>query len=431
MRYRKKFSEEHRESLILRRRRGIIILCVLCGLKNNMNNIIITANSPGEISGWTQPLVTSIKKKYPQIKIYLVLLPCAFSSGEERYVAGLIEGIEKIFPPRQIWPLILRKTAFSSDDVILHLGGDLMYAALLARNIKCKAYSYIWANPMWDKYFTGYFIRGRKDEERLIKQNISPQKIFTIGDFIYDAMKYYKTGIKNKTLTITFMPGSRKDEFVMLTPVLMAVAFLLKQKIKDIKFNLIVSPYLLRDNIFLKDFLMPDEKLKGLKTYINFQDKQLKDENNTIISLITENHYHELAKSHFVVCIPGTKTAQAGALGIPMLVVLPLQRAEKVPFTGLIGMLDYLGIAGKGLKYLLIRRAAKNFGATAQPNILAGKYIVSEMIRDLTVEEIYIKIYDMLNNPNELSKMSMELEKLYTQYNGAFDKVINILISSV
>lgn len=396
-----------------------------------LHNIIITANSPGEISGWAEPLIKKIKNDYPEIKIYLVLLPCVFSSGEEKEVAGNIKGIEKIFSPQKIWSLIFkRNNLFTPNDVILHLGGDLMYSALLTRNIKCKAYAYIWANSLWDKYFTGYFIRGEKDKERLIKQGIAPDKIFMVGDFIYDAMKSYKTGIKNKDLTITFMPGSRKDEFAMLTPMLMGVAFLLKQNIKHIKFNLIVSPYLFKNKIFSKEFLMPDEKLKGLKTYINMQNKQLKDEAGTVISLVVENHYEEMAKSHFAVCIPGTKTAQIGALGIPMLVILPLGRAEFVPFTGLVGMLDYLGIFGKGIKYYLIRKIAKNFGSTAQPNILAGRYIVPEMIKDLTVEEIYVKIHDLLNNPNELSKMSFELENIYKQYDGAIDKVKDILVGN-
>lgn len=398
-------------------------------MNKNSHNIIITANSPGEISGWAEPLIKKIKNDYPEIKIYLVLLPCVFSSGEEKEVAGNINGIEKIFSPQKIWSLIFKKNnIFTPNDVILHLGGDLMYAALLARNIKCKAYAYIWANPLWNKYFTGYFIRGEKDKERLVKQGIAPYKLFPVGDFIYDAMKFYKTGIKNKDLTITFMPGSRKDEFVMLTPMLMGAAFLLRRKIKDIKFNLIVSPYLMKNKIFSKEFIMPDEKLKGLKTYMDMENRCLKGEDGTVISLVTENHYEEMAKSHFAVCIPGTKTAQIGALGIPMLVILPLGRAELVPFTGLVGMLDYLGIFGRKIKYYMIRKIAKTFGFTAQPNILAGSYIVPEMIQDLTVDDIYLKICSLLNDPAGLSKMSMELENIYKQYDGAIDKAKDILV---
>lgn len=394
-----------------------------------MNNIIITANSPGEISGWAEPFIKAIKKRYPKIKIYLVLLPCMFSSGYENEVAGNIEGIEKIFPSNKIWPLIFKKNDyFNPQDIIFHLGGDLMYAALLARNIKCKAYAYIWANPLWDRFFAGYFARNLRDKERMLKQGILPDKIFMAGDFIYDAMKTYKNGIKHKELTITFMPGSREEEFKLLTPMLTAVAHLLRQRIKDINFNLIVSPYLLKTSLFKKNYLLPDVKLKGLKTHIDARNNTLKAEDGTIIHLITQNQYQELARSHFVVCIPGTKTAQAGALGIPMLVILPLGRAELVPFTGLVGMLDYLGVIGRKIKYHLIRKIAKKFGATAQPNLLAGKYIVPEMIQDLTAEEICEKIYHMLNDPNGLAKMSLELENLYSRYEGAFDKVINILV---
>ena len=398
-------------------------------MKNNLSNIIITANSPGEISGWAEPLIKKIKKDHPEIKIYIVLLPCVFSSGEEKEVASRIEGIEEIFLSNKIWPLLFNKNnLFTSSDVILHLGGDMMYAALLARKIKCKAYVYIWANLFWDKYFTGYLIRGEKDRQRLLKQGIAQNKIFIVGDFIYDAMKSYKTSVKNKDLTITFMPGSRRDEFAMLTPMLMGAAFLLRRKIKDIKFNLIVSPYLMKNKIFSKEFIMPDEKLKGLKTYIDMENKCLKGEDGTIISLVTENHYEEMAKSHFAVCIPGTKTAQIGALGIPMLVILPLGRAEVVPFTGFVGMLDYLGVFGRKIKYHLIRKIAKTFGFTAQPNILAGSYIVPEMIQDLTVDDIYLKICALLDDPLGLSKMSMELENIYKQFNGAIDKTINLLV---
>lgn len=390
-------------------------------------NIIITANSPGEISGWAQPLIKEIKKNIPDVKIYLVLLPCVFSSGKEKEVAEKIEGIEKIFPPQKIWSLIFGRSKFLNHGVIIHLGGDLLYAALLAVKTKYKAYSYIWANPLWDKYFTGYFVRHEKDRMRLLKQKISSEKISIVGDFIYDAMKTFKKETKHKDLTLICLPGSRKEEFTMFVPMFMGVAELLKQKIKNINFNIIVSPYLDNTGIFSNDFLLPDIKLKGVKAYIDKDENLLRSESGTIVKLIKENHYQEMARAHFAVCIPGTKTAQLAALGIPMLVVLPLNRAELVPFTGLVGMIDYLGIFGKKLKYHLIRKAAKNFGATAQPNLLAARYVVPEMIQDLTVEEIYLKVESLLANPNELAKMSAELENIYRQYEGAFGKVINIL----
>ncbi|MFH1454334.1 MAG: hypothetical protein ABIH00_10230 [Armatimonadota bacterium] len=400
-------------------------------MRKELESIIITANSPGEISGWAEPLIKKIKEIYPHTEIYIVLLPCVFSSGAEKEVASHIEGVVKIFSPGSIWSLIFKKSKyFTSNAVILHLGGDIMYAALLARNLKCSAYSYIWANPLWDKHFTGYLVRHKKDKDRLLSQKISKDKIFTAGDLIYDAMKSYKTRMKNKELTVSFLPGSREIEFKVLAPVFMQVASMLKKEVEGIRFNLIVSPYLLKSRFLEEQYIMPDEKLKGVRTLVDIENKELRSDEGAQIELVSENQYRQMAKSHFAVCIPGTKTAQLGALGIPMLTIVPLNRAELIPYFGLAGLLDYLGGVGRKIKYHLIRKFAKTYGFTAQPNILAGEYIVPELVKDLTVEEIYSKVKVYLNNPQELVKMSHKLEDVYSRYESAFDRVIDILAGS-
>jgi lipid-A-disaccharide synthase len=64
-------------------------------------NIIITANSPGELSGWARPLARRLKETGNNI--ILVLLPCVFSSGQEKRVAseilysGVVTGKEYLY----------------------------------------------------------------------------------------------------------------------------------------------------------------------------------------------------------------------------------------------------------------------------------------------------------------------------------------------
>ncbi|MBI2252403.1 MAG: lipid-A-disaccharide synthase, partial [Armatimonadetes bacterium] len=59
--------------------------------------VLITANSPGELAGWAKPVIFALKKNNPELKIRIILLPCTFASGHEYTAAKEIKGVEEVY----------------------------------------------------------------------------------------------------------------------------------------------------------------------------------------------------------------------------------------------------------------------------------------------------------------------------------------------
>ena len=139
-------------------------------------NFYITANSPGEIAGFVKPVITRLKRKFPDSTITAILLPCVFSTGTEADVLESLPGIDRVIPSGEFGSF--RKSLRpEKKGAVLHFGGDLFYASLLSRKLKLPTFAYIWARKSLDKYFTAYFVKNEKDVERLLGQGIDREKI--------------------------------------------------------------------------------------------------------------------------------------------------------------------------------------------------------------------------------------------------------------
>ena len=51
--------------------------------RQNMDELFILTNSPGEVSGWVRPVVSELTLMGFAAKVSLVLLPCQYASGME------------------------------------------------------------------------------------------------------------------------------------------------------------------------------------------------------------------------------------------------------------------------------------------------------------------------------------------------------------
>lgn len=400
-------------------------------------NIILTANSPGEISGWAEPLVCKIKELNPRVKIYIVLLPCSFATGFEYQIASQIKGICQVILAKEVWRFILTGKKLGSIDkklsgVIFHLGGDLLYTWLINKRLKYPSYAYIWANKLYDKSFKGYFARHLRDKDRLLAQGIKEEKVIIAGDLLADLFKEDQFSKKSfSKLNITFMPGSRQREIENLLPFFLEVAEIIKNNSPDTEFNLLLSPFLDINKFFSKKEFLPDKKFKGIKVIVSQNKKQIISENQTKVDLVSESHYEVLAQADLVITIPGTKTGQAGLLGIPMIMILPLNRPELIPWIGIIGWLDWLGPLGKAIKRPFIKRIADKSGFLSQPNLLAQKEVVPELKGVLTPEQVADCALEILKSPVRRADISSQLKEIYLPLRGAADKVSKKLLSHI
>ena len=145
--------------------------------------------------------------------------------------------------------------------------------------------------------------------------------------------------------------------------------------------------------------------------------------------LVSEFQYDFLSRADLAVAIPGTKTGEAGCLGIPLLTILPLNRIDEVPFFGLIGLLDLIPFVGKSLKgALLLKFIVPRYGFMAQPNILAGREIVPEMLRFMTPEDVAGKALELLQDETRRRRLSQELLELYSPHRGAAERLVERML---
>lgn len=405
------------------------------------DTIIFVANSPGEIAGWLLPLVHEARMRWPDCRLVLQLTLCEFASGAEERISRELLGIEEVLSPYRYFDMLLRRMAHYKNPLIIHLGGDMFYSALLAKRWQVPLWIYVWGRKWLDSAFTGYFVRNDRDLLSLQNCGIPLHKVRVVGDLVADATafaleaqlqhraevlaSYPSSSDTDSGPLVSFLPGSRERELSGLSPFFMEVAQTIKNHIPTCRFQLIVSPFIKDCDVQRLVTQPPIKEIGGVRC--RCQGTYLLDEEGTKIELIHADHLARLANSSLAITIPGTKTSELGCLGIPMIAILPLNRPDLLPLTGLLGMLDFIPWLGKRLKKWLVVRFAKRSKLYALPNILAQRKIVPELVDILRASSVAQEAIGLLEKPETLRLQAQELQKLYEGYKGAAKKIFDIL----
>jgi lipid-A-disaccharide synthase len=386
-----------------------------------MSSFWITANSPGEIAGWLRPVALRLKRRRPELSLKVILLPCTFASGHEEEVARQVPGVDDVFR--------LGHIDKSEQPVgLLHLGGDLMYAAFLARTHKIPAWGYQWARKQWDRNLQGYLVKTDFDRNRILRQGITPEKVRVVGDLVVDAVEDDLSGhpVAERSVPgqMLFMPGSRTREAQLLLPFLLEVAGMVAASWPDMRFCAMLSPFLEP----LSGRLEPRPRLGGVAGTV--ERDFLVGENGTKIELLRHTMQH-VANADMVVSIPGTKTAEASVLGRPLVVILPLNLPEEIPSIGIVGLLDWIPGFGRFVKGFFLPRMVARMGYVAQPNILAGREVVPELKGIISPRMVGERVLGVLAERQTMSRMAVELRTLYEPFRGAADRLVDALCEGI
>lgn len=407
--------------------------------------LYVTANSPGEISGFLAPVVAAARAQMPDLRVAVVLLPCTFATGQEEAVASALAGVDRVIPTRDVWRHILHGPP-EPPAALIHLGGDLMYAALMAWRWKTPTWAYQWAQKKWDRFLAGYLVKTDRDAERLRGQGIGADRIHVVGDLVVDAVRTAldraaaDTGLESPVPPfgrdigagpgphLVFMPGSRLMEFSLLAPFLLEVCDLVAERHADARFSLMVSPYLPREAIARAVDAPPDDRVGGVRGCLSSDGTMLASPRGTRVALVTRNPHLTLAEADVVVSLPGTKTGEAGALARPTLVIVPFNRPDLVPWFGVLGLLDFIPWVGSKLKgRLLWHLMHDRVPLVAQPNILAGREVVPELKALLTPGDVARRVLGMLDEPTEALRMRQGLMELYRPFEGAASRAVAVV----
>jgi lipid A disaccharide synthetase len=134
-------------------------------------------------------------------------------------------------------------------------------------------------------------------------------------------------------------------------------------------------------------------------------------EQGTVINIIPpEFQYESYQISDVAITLPGTNTAELAVLGIPMVVLMPLNKPEKIPAEGFFGILSNIPIFGKYLKKALIKQALKRIKFVSIPNQKLNRMIVPELIGNIHPVEAANTALNILEEPLSRRNISMNLK---------------------
>ena len=346
--------------------------------------VIFSVNGPGEISGWLYPLTNALRARFPQIRIFVCLLPCVFSSGAEASVARQLETVDEVCTVRESFALILRGRLPSGlsrqrPTLVFHLGGEVALTLLIAARLRAPVYGYADGRLPAMRRFRKVFFSGLTP----LPAGLSDRAELLVGELMVDAATLRRAGVTRPTdgrPRIGLFPGSREYMADFLLPYYAVTVDAVTARHPDVDWLLARADFVRMD--FLRQLAPPPEPRQWPATTLRFgeagNDAWLETPAGTRIRILPGREV--LALADLALTIPGTNTGEIAAGGTPMVVVLPTYRGDEVPLPGVAGHLGRLPLVGKALKLAFGYRLLKSLPLLAQPNRRAGRMIVPELV---------------------------------------------------
>ena len=369
-----------------------------------MDELFILTNSPGEVSGWVRPVVSALRSGCFTGKVFVAVLPCQYASGMESECARQIVGERSVFTFKEVW-----KTASAARNkkrLVLQLGGDPFFGALLSAKMRCPWMIYT-ARPRWKFRVDHYFVPDAAAEKRFLLRGVSPDRVTKVGNLIFDSAPQCtdaedarrKMGLSEGEEAVSFLAGSRPFEYRSGFAFFSCAAMEFLRKHPNYHAFLPVAPTV-------------DEKLiiEGLnEAGISWRGSSAAEEiiwdGVGRIRLIRERNFEAIKASRLAVAFPGTNNLQITSLSVPLLTVIPLNQAEDIPLDGIPGMIPMSIPGARQLKKKLVYWYSGRLKYASLPNRIAGKEIVPEHRGVMTPSMVAGLMEDLVSDPEMLSRI--------------------------
>ncbi|ANV89497.1 lipid-A-disaccharide synthase [Picosynechococcus sp. PCC 8807] len=386
-------------------------------------DLIILTNGPGEVTTWLRPVVQAVRAHWGSLpRISVVLAPCSHSTGQEAAIARSYPEVDRVQAAKHFFPFLLwGKTAESwswfSQGVVLFLGGDQFFPLVIGKRLGFKSLIYAEWEARWWRWIDGFGVMNAQ-----VLEKIPPKyqaKFQVVGDLMVDISQ--KAQQTSTPPIVGLLPGSKGMKLAQGVPLLVATASVIRRQRPAVKFLLPVAPTITvqtllhygdrQRNPIVKRFAAPAIELchTGDQPYLQVAD-------GTQIQLITDFPAHQdLRQCQLCLTTVGANTAELGALGLPMLVLLPTQQLDAMRawdgIPGLIAKIPWLGTwFVRWLNRRIITHARKHRVRYAWPNIWAKKDIVPELLGELDPETLGALVLDYLDHPEKLTAMQASLQ---------------------
>jgi hypothetical protein len=402
-----------------------------------MLDILLLSNGPGEVTTWVRPVVAALRQIFSmdEARISVVLSPCANSGGREAEIALAYPGVDRVQAAQHFWNFLLwGKTADNWDwhpqGVVIFLGGDQVFPIAIGRRLKYKTLIYAEWEARWLPWIDRFAVMNESALTKVPAQYLP--KIAVVGDLMVEAGAQRQESARSNLIGI--LPGSKAQKLQMGLPYMLAIAEILKKAKPELEFVLPVAPSITVEYIaqFGDRLKNPIVDLVGgtTATLHPGENAYLETASGLEVPLHTNfPAYNQLSQCVLCLTTIGANTAELAALGVPMIVMLPIYQLDAMrSWDGLPGILARLPVVGSPIATAINWLAFKQLKGRklSWPNIWAGKEIVPELIGYFTAQEIANVAIDHLNHPEKLAAMKSSLSAVRGEP-GAAQKIAEIV----
>lgn len=406
-------------------------------------DILLITNGPGELSTWVRPLVRQLRAELPTARLTIALVPCPYASGEEARSIAAWGVPVRVWEPTETMRYLLGGRMPSVEPLrdfgaVLFLGGDQVFGVMMAQRTGYPLLSYTETTGRWARWVDRFLVSDRQTLMALRGKRIDPAKLALVGNLMVDAVRpaydpnevRARLGFSSEAPVVGLLPGSKPFKVKYITPLLLKAAELLWEDDPAIQFVLHQSPFTPLEQIAEA---LADRRLQAVTGGCGGRLVTLKDQtyivtpNGAQIRILgPEHHYQGMSVADVALTVPGTNTAELAILGVPMLVLLPLNKPEEIPLDGLAGQLGGLPLIGKPLKRLVVNALARRLKLIALPNQRAGREITPELKGVITPLDVYASTRALLNDAEGRRRIRLDLYQAMG-YPGAAAAIVAIV----
>ncbi len=418
-------------------------------MKQSSFVVIFVSNGPGELATWVRPLAEKLHTKIlmrpkfgpSPISLQLVLVPCPNGTGNECKAATRWGQFDKIIPPNEFWKLLINPKKYGfwpTKGLVVFLGGDQFWSVLLSARLGYKNLTYAEWIARWPQWNDKIAAMSNTVRDRL--PNRFKKRCTVVGDLMADLHDFEdKELLLPEGKWILLMPGSKKAKLSIGVPFLLEVADQLFQHIPELKFLLPIAQTTSIEQI--KNFAssknpIAQEYPVAIQTII--QNKENKDwhllitENKTKIHLYSNQPaHHIIRKCDLALTTVGANTAELGALGVPMIVIVPTQHISVMQaWDGILGIISRLPIFKRVIGELITLWKMRRSKFLAWPNISAGRMIIPEKIGIIYPKDIASEAVEWIQSPKRLQGQKEDLQSIRGQ-SGAVELLTKEIIKLI
>lgn len=387
-----------------------------------MEAVLIT-NSPGELHSWVRGTVSELKRLRPDLRVVVALVPCPYASGAEARVARMIPGVERVLTPWETMLLAFGRPPDgyrpSGEGVVVFLGGDPWHAVLLGRALRYPTVGYAVRAGSTVRRFRRVGAMDAGIEAALRSRGVD---VRLVGNLTLDAVQQVAPSLEaHDAPTVGLFPGSRALHLrAALGPFLKAVE-MARERVPGLRCLFAASP-----------FVGPEDVAAGLSRPVplglpradaRLEGDWIRTSTGLEVEVLWGRPYDVMARMDLGLTIPGTNTAEMACLGRPMVVTMSAN--APIPRGGLGGVLDVLPLGG-ALKRRLRWEAKRKMGFVAQPNRLAGRLLVPEIVAE-RIEDVVEPLVDLLLDSERRTALGAELQTL-TGGRGACARMAELIL---